>query len=86
MIADQYGAKTVHGFDIQEEIVKLAKQITSHLDMIHIQVGDAANIPYDDASFDVALSLYSCGVAIIIVLFVKGVYPSRISVAQVLTL
>ena len=54
----QYGAQTVDGFDIQEEMVELAKQATSHLDMVHIQVGDAANMPYDDASFDVALSFY----------------------------
>ena len=53
----QNGAKTVDGFDIQEEMVELAKQATSHLDMVHIQVGDAANMPYDDASFDVAISL-----------------------------
>ena len=54
----QYGAKTVDGFDIQEEMVELAKQTTSHLDMVHIQVGDAADMPYDDASFDVAISLF----------------------------
>ena len=54
----QYGAKTVDGFDIQEEMVELAKQATSHLDMVHIQVGDAADMPYDDASFDVAISLF----------------------------
>ena len=53
----QYGAQTVHGFDIQEEMVELAKQTTSNLDMVHIQVGDAADMPYDDASFDVAISL-----------------------------
>ena len=52
--------------------MELAKQTTSHFDMVHIRVGDVANTPYDDASFDVALSLYSCGVAIIIVLFAKG--------------
>ena len=28
-----------------------------HLSMVHIQVGDAAHIPYDD-SFDVAISLF----------------------------
>ena len=54
----QYGAATVEGFDIQEEMVKLAKQATSHLDQVHIQVGDVANMPYDDASFDVAISLF----------------------------
>ena len=57
-LAVHYGAQTVHGFDIQEEMVELAKQATSHLDMVHIQVGDAADMPYDDASFDVAISLF----------------------------
>ena len=57
-LAAHYGAQTVHGFDIQEEMVELAKQATSHLDMVHIQVGDAADMPYDDTSFDVAISLF----------------------------
>jgi len=26
--------------------------------MVHIQVGDAADMPYDDDSFDVAISLF----------------------------
>ena len=55
----QYGAKTVDGFDIQEEMVELVKQATSHLDMVHVQVGDAADMPYDDASFNVAISLFA---------------------------
>ena len=54
----QCGAKSVHGFDIQEEMVELAKQATSHLDNVHLQVGDAADMPYDDASFDIAISLF----------------------------
>ena len=37
-------------------MVELAKQATSHSDMVHIQVGDAADMPYDDDGFDVALS------------------------------
>ena len=57
-LAAQYGAKSVDGFDIQEEMVELAKQATSHLNNVHIQVGDAADMPYDDASFDVAISLF----------------------------
>ena len=56
--AAQYGAKSVNGFDIQEEMVKLAKQATSHLDMVHIKAGDVSSMPYDDASFDVAISLF----------------------------
>ena len=57
-LAAQYGAKSVDGFDIQPEMVELAKQATSHLDMVHIQVGDAGDMPYDDDSFDVAISLF----------------------------
>lgn len=60
----QSGSKSVDGFDIQEDMVKLAKQATSDLDTVHIQVGDAANMPYNDASFDVALSFFvSCNLA-----------------------
>ena len=37
----------------------LSATATSHLqDMVHIQVGDAADMPYDDDSFDVAISLF----------------------------
>ena len=44
---------------MQLEMVELTKQVTSHLqDMVHIQVGDAADMPYDDDSFDVAISLF----------------------------
>ena len=57
-LAAKFGAKRVDGFDIQEEMVELARQATSQLEMVHIQVGDAADMPYDDASFDVALSLF----------------------------
>ena len=58
-LAAQYGAKSVDGFDIRPEMVELAKQATSHLqDVVHIQVGDAADMPYDDDSFDVAITLY----------------------------
>jgi len=57
-LAAQYGAKTVDGFDIQEEMVKLAKQATSHLSVVNIKVGDVINMPYDDASFDVAISFF----------------------------
>ena len=39
-------------------MVQRAKQTTSHLDMVNIQVGDAADMPYDDDLFDVAISLF----------------------------
>ena len=57
-LAAHCGAKTIDGFDIQEDMVKLAKQATSHLDKVHIQLGDVACMPYEDASFDVAMSLF----------------------------
>ena len=57
-LAAQYGAKTVDGFDIQVGMVNLARQATLHLDNVHIQLGDAADMPYEDASFDVAMSLF----------------------------
>ena len=53
-----FNAKTVDGFDIQEKIVKRAKQATAELGNIDIQVGNAGNMPYGDASFDVATSLF----------------------------
>ena len=56
--AAQYGAKTVDGFDIQEKMVELAKKATSELNNVSIQVGDAANMPYNAASFDVATSFF----------------------------
>ena len=57
-LAARYGAKSVDGFDIQEDMVAIAKRATSHLNTVHIQVGDAANMPYGDGSFDVAISLF----------------------------
>lgn len=57
-IAAQCGAKRVDGLDIQEKMVEMAKQATSALGVVHIQVGDATNMPYDDDSFDLAISLF----------------------------
>ena len=56
--AAQSGAKSVDGFDIQEEMVKLAKQATSQFNTVNIRVGDVMDMPYDDNTFDVALSFY----------------------------
>ena len=58
LAAAQYGAKSVDGFDIQEKMVELAKKLTSKLDNVNIQVGDVMNMPYGDASFDVATSFF----------------------------
>ena len=60
--AAQYGPKSVDGFDIQEDMVQLAKQVTSQFNMVNIHVGDVIYMPYDDNTFDVALSFYvTCG-------------------------
>jgi len=56
--AAQFGAKSVDGFDISEEIVQLAKKVTSSFPTVTIQCGDVTQMPYDDNSFDVAMSLY----------------------------
>ena len=64
LAAAQYSAKSVHGFDIQEKMVELAKKLTSKLDNVNIQVGDVMNMPYGDASFDVATSfLVTCNLS-----------------------
>ena len=56
--AAEYGAKSVNGFDIQEDMVKLAKQATVQYSSVSICVGDVMKMPYDDNTFDIALSLY----------------------------
>ena len=53
-----YGAKSVDGFDKEEKMVELAKQITSQFNTVSIQLGDIMNMPYDDNTFDIALSVY----------------------------
>ena len=56
--AAQYGAKSVDGFDKQEKMVELAKQATSQFNTVKIQMGDIMNMPYDDNTFDIALSIF----------------------------
>ena len=47
------GAKSVDGFDIQEEMVQLFKQATNfQFETVNIRVGNAMSMPYDDNSFD----------------------------------
>ena len=57
-LAAACGAKSVDGFDIQEEMVQLAKRATSQFTSVNIRIGDVMKMPYDDNSFDVAMSLY----------------------------
>lgn len=56
--AARLGARIVHGFDIQEDIVQIAKQATSEQSTVSITVGDVENMPYCNNEFDVAISLY----------------------------
>ena len=58
---DNDAAKTIDGFDIQEKMVEQAKKQAKEfgeLKTLHIQVGNVANMPYSDGSFDVATSLF----------------------------
>ena len=54
----QHGAKAVHGFDIDEEMVKLAKQTASQFNTINVCVGDVRQMPYNDNMFDFVLGMH----------------------------
>ena len=56
--AARYGAERIDGFDKQEKMVELAKQATAQCNTVSIQLGDVMNMPYDDNTFDIALSLF----------------------------
>ena len=56
--AAQYGAKSVYGFDREETTVELAKQATLEYQAVNIRRGDITNMPYEDNSFDIALSIH----------------------------
>jgi len=56
--AAECGAKSVDGFDISEEMVKLSKQATVGLNNVSICVGDVSSMPYDVERFEVALCFY----------------------------
>ena len=47
----QSGARSVDGFDIQEDMVRLAKQATSQFGTVNIHAGDVMDMPYDDDTF-----------------------------------
>ena len=49
--AAKYGPKSVDGFDIQEDMVKLAKQATSQFSTVNICHGDVMDMPYGDNTF-----------------------------------
>ena len=46
------------GFDIQEDMVRLAKETTSQFATVNICVGDVMRMPYEDNSFDIGMTLY----------------------------
>ena len=57
-LAAECGAKSVDGFDIQEGMVELAKQATAQYSSVNICVGDVMDMPYNDNTFDVAISIF----------------------------
>jgi len=57
--AAKAGAKSVNGFDIQDDLVQEAKKINAEFgEVVDIRVGDANRMPYNDNTFDVAFSMY----------------------------
>ena len=56
--AAECGAKSVDGFDISVDMVELSKQSTAGLSNVEVTVGNVSNMPYDDNTFDVALSFF----------------------------
>ena len=54
----QYGAKAVYGFDIDEEMIQLARETASQFNAINVCVGDVRHMPYDDNMFDFALGMH----------------------------
>ena len=52
------GAKSVNGFDINEEMVELSKKTTKGLSNVTICGGNVANMPYGNDNFDLALSIF----------------------------
>ena len=57
-LAAECGAKSVDGFDIQEGMVELAKQATVQYSSVNICVGDVMDMPYNNNTFDVAISIF----------------------------
>jgi len=63
--AAKCGAKLVHGFDIQHDMVKLARQATSEFSNVHIKVGNVMKMPYEDDTFEIVMSSYvTCNLSI----------------------
>jgi len=56
--AAECGAKSVDGFDISLDMVKKAQKTTAGFGNVNVSVGDVANMPYGDNTFDLALSFF----------------------------
>ena len=52
--ASECGAGSVDGFDVSTDMVRLSKQATAGLSNVKISIGDAANMPYEDNTFNIA--------------------------------
>ena len=64
-LAAECGAISVDGFDIQEGMVELAQQATANYSSVNICVGDVMDMPYNDNTFDVAISIFvTCNLGI----------------------
>ena len=65
-LAIECGAASVDGFDIQEEMVELAQQATAQHNSVKVCIGDVMKMPYNDNSFDVAISIFvTCNLPIV---------------------
>jgi|TARA_B110000208_G_scaffold143278_1_gene172840 SAM-dependent methyltransferase len=76
----QRGAQSIEGIELSSQMVELAKsQQVTHDNIIHYQTGTVTDLPYTDASFDIAL-----GVFVYNYLHVAEVYQSFADVYRVL--
>ena len=46
----------IYGVDAAESALDIARQRCSELDNVNFQLGDASNLPFDDATFDAVMS------------------------------
>ena len=69
-------AKAVYGFDIDEEMLRLAKETASQFNAINVCVGDVRHMPYNDNMFDIALGMHvTCALqAEVCTTFFKEIY------------
>lgn len=58
-IARSHGPEKIIGLDYSARAVKLARQLNPRLENLEFQQGDAEDLPFPDASFDVVLNIES---------------------------